>query len=1292
MKKTAPKKQLTRSRKSSAASTPRKTQKVVVAKKAPLSSKRARRKEIASAVPAPASSHRNLVNLQLSTSPFSVTSFAISRLRDRDLVDLMSRLLDVECRKLGADASLLTVSDNLTASDDGADASSPSPPTPGDWLPGQVCWQFKAGDAGSPSRIKGEIKKRLPTSALRDGGYFILVASGSNSGEKGQNARLKVLVNEAKSIRPKLPKGALARIRVLSADRIAAWLNQNLPVLLDFTGASAGSVFTINRWKALPQFSGPWSPSERLTRARDSVHADLSLTPEARGGGLHIYGYPGVGKTRFVLEVLNVEKFRGSTIYLRVPDFGVVDRVISNIAAYGGSHVVVVIDEVPLAAIQQLHDLFSAISRQASLITIGHQKPATASGLKSVLLEPLDSSAISALVRTSFPALDLQAVAYVARFSDGYARLAILVADALSKNPSLSTPEIFGHEGVRDILLRQMLGDDAAVKHALMLVALFTSIRWERAQGEEKDELTIVCSYLGQSVDGVRAAVRRAMDNGIVQIAGDLIYVTPQPLAEILANEAVVVFRDLVPIPDNLLPSGLVSQHTERLAAIAASPRFRPYVTALIERISTFKDLHRVTIADSFRLAALNNPNLAATKLMQLLEDASEADRKSFIGKARRILIDAMDYAAQFEEAFSNAATSLALLAEYENETWGNNSRGQFIEKFRILNSGTAVSYDVRLEVLSALLESSSSSICILALSALAESLSLKTYRALRSDTGGRPGIAEWRPEKWNTVYESMNSAIDLLSAQIAKYFSSQQTIFLEAAFKAYHLLSIGHNLPFVRQYVLQIAEQSPEARDILHLRARETLDWAIEVSAEDSPKRLEAPSFKTLEEISDALRDRSDWGQLKELLLVENLQPSKEAIAAAAAIVSKDPTLLERYWAWITSGKAGQAYALGEELTSIQFDESNLVKLLDLAERGPDNRLIVGFFQSLRKKLGSAWADQFLDRLENGNERDLLLVIEIIWRIQLGDSGATRIVRIFDSKKLAPQYFKFLGNGFWFKDVSNKLIAEIAKRFMTSPELSFAAIMMIYSTMRERGDILAEITDVATELVTNNFTQYTAHIEWCWAEIAKKLAKTAAAEISQTIFRAQFRSPEARKLEERSFFIEHHHAKDVLETYADIDPIVVWKSLLPFFEDREARRFGSIGFPASLIAKFPAEVVLKWIRTSPAENAEWICEMIPKVLEDGSLFTAIVSEFGKLKIHKKYRIADSYLQVLSSGSFTGEWSSCLNGIAQALESFSSKTNSPFLREWALRGAQSYKKSAVEAAVREAEESIRGRR
>src|SRR5258708_1868357 len=110
-------------------------------------------------------------------SALQVSPERIRLLDEYRLRDLMNALLHAEGYRCRAEQSRIWVSDEIKTGDEGCDGWSPEHGGQNEWMPTvPTCWQFKAGTAGGPAKLKGEVQKPKPEDTLRSGGAYVIVA------------------------------------------------------------------------------------------------------------------------------------------------------------------------------------------------------------------------------------------------------------------------------------------------------------------------------------------------------------------------------------------------------------------------------------------------------------------------------------------------------------------------------------------------------------------------------------------------------------------------------------------------------------------------------------------------------------------------------------------------------------------------------------------------------------------------------------------------------------------------------------------------------------------------------------------------------------------------------------------------------------------------------------------------------------------------------------------------------------------------------------------------------------
>jgi len=381
-------------------------------------------------------------------SALQVEPKRIARLEDAELGKLMGQLLRAQSHRCGAPVSELLTNTEEKAADDGADAWSGKPETPDEWLgDAETCWQLKAGDAGEPAKVKKEIGKRLPKVTLTKGGRFVLVASGSTSGKKGETDRLETLTTEAEAAG--LPTD---RIVVIGSERLAEWVNQHPAIAARWANRPEG-LWTLQDWPA-QEHQASWQASDPLASALATYRQALDPTtvrPDEPFLHLHLYGPPGAGKTRLALELCKQAPWADFVVYVQQAREGNVLSLLARAASEEGVRFVVVADDTPAELLKPLRDALEPSEGRIRLITLGTSHSPDPRRIQEEQLPRLSADSLRELLGCWYPAMPAVLVSNVVNLAAGNPRLARLGADALHQNPALTTATLHEQPAIRDL-------------------------------------------------------------------------------------------------------------------------------------------------------------------------------------------------------------------------------------------------------------------------------------------------------------------------------------------------------------------------------------------------------------------------------------------------------------------------------------------------------------------------------------------------------------------------------------------------------------------------------------------------------------------------------------------------------------------------------------------------------------------------------------------------------------------------------------------------------------------------
>jgi hypothetical protein len=837
-----------------------------------------------------------------------VSPEVIANLNETDLSTLMRELLRGHAYRCGAPVSEVVVNTEDRAKDGGCDGWSPASPQADEWFGDNfTCWQLKAGVAGEPAKLKREITKRVPVDTLKKGGRVVVVASASNRGVDGERERLQELQDAAKAAG--LPTD---RIHVIGSERLTTWCNQHPAVAARFTGAPNG-LWLIDRWNAQPFHHAPWQPTPGREVELVKMRTELDFSSNALLH-LHIQGHPGVGKSRFALELCKGAPWQGSVVYVRDASDLPVRELIEGVVANAGVRLVVVADEIQLPQLQPLRDALDGAEGRVRLITIGHCETPDPTRIPALSLTPLDDQAMCRVISGWHQSMPREHVTFVTRFADGYVRLARLASDAVARDPSINVRGILDQTHIRTFFDGMLQGGN---RRALHVVAVLRSVGWK---DEKEVEGKAIAAHLGLDWNDVRASVEEFdRHHGIVPRGGRYRYISPTPLGIRLAIEAWDSYPDLLrTLPDMLPTEEAKAAYYDRLEEIASSPHAQKFAReelAFFFRVTDFVDWWAAR-----RWAALStaDPALAASNILNALSNASLEERFAIDARARREIVHRLVLLAWNRPSFYDATMALALLGEAENETWANNSSREFIGRFEVMLGGTSVPYVERMGVLDELLTVGRPALDRLVIKALAR---VNNQHGMRMEPGGPPNAPrekEWHPRTGLEVLACFEEALGRLTKIAGNGVEDLQVDLVSAARELSMLLREDEVRDRLAGFYDAIREAHPATREplrrvIADILYRERKYWNS--LSPGALAKIDAIHARFEEHsLSARLRQRAGPGAWEK-------DEGRNDFAELALELVRDRVALEWEWGWLTSGHAGDAWSFGEALAVADAD-----------------------------------------------------------------------------------------------------------------------------------------------------------------------------------------------------------------------------------------------------------------------------------------------------------------------------------------------------------------------------------
>mgnify|MGYP001012135848 CR=1 FL=1 len=735
---------------------------------------------------------------------FEVNSDQIERLDEKQIVDLLRRLIGAELNKNSIPLRSGTAPAQITIADGGDDArvSWSGGPNETDWLPARfTIFQSKKG-ATSPAGLKAETQTKSSRGsdapvlnealkeAISQNGAYVVITPTPVVGTKADH-RIKA-IREGISDTGNDP-ALLSSIQIYDCNRLAAWTNMH-PSVAAWLNAllrdvCLGGFQTFEGWGRHPDiFEITFQESDdiRFLAKGSEIQAwqsdDVSISGEksfagirevistfllTRGNAVRVIGPSGYGKTRLVYQLIASQVAlpqdalsESQTIYCLYED--VKDQLI-NIAreiADTGSRALLIVDDCPDDMHMRLRETVHRDGSQCHLITIGVETKTH--GIRHNLIIELNRASdtlISHIAAATNTQVSKNNSSLIRDLSQGFPRMAVFASRALEcGDEELSS--------VETLISRIVWGEheeNQSALESLQLLSLFTVVGMENDAARELEELA---AYSGKTGQKMFRELKRFSERGVLFRLGDYGEVQPLPLAMRLSNQWLEsnpagtlgnLFR--------FLSEEMKLRMAGRLRWISWSDKVSSFGRALLSEV-----LPDATALDSeFGSKLLDRfvhlaPNATMDHLDRLLSGKS-IDELTAFHTGRRHTVGALERLVFRRETFDAAARLLLKLGAAENEHYANNASGQFSELYQLRLSGTEATPEEKLVVLDNGLASADERIRTLCVSAL--NRMLETSHFSRSGgpeyIGAGEALEDWKPKTYGEIFDYYRSALSRL-------------------------------------------------------------------------------------------------------------------------------------------------------------------------------------------------------------------------------------------------------------------------------------------------------------------------------------------------------------------------------------------------------------------------------------------------------------------------------------------------------------------------------------------------
>lgn len=1197
-----------------------------------------------------------------SHSVFAVTAERIKSFTDLELIEFTDHLLRAELALRGGDLSKVIVSKEAKANDDGCDAFSPANDGKSAFLKGtEVCFQFKAGVAGIPSRLKNEVTKPIPRQVLKAGGWFVLIASAA-SGKRGIDNRLRTLRAEAK--RAGLPT---SRIGVLVCEQLANWCN-TVPAVAARWASRPSGLISIEQWERDPRHSVEYAPSAVLADAATKLASTFS-PPAGSTHHIHIHGRAGVGKTRFALQLCRSASWRELVVFFPQPPDARLTALIGSIAMEPNTQLVVVVDEAQKPDIRLLNEYVRSAGGRLRAITIGTSTPDETDFIDVFVVQPLADLEISRIVQKLHPGMPIEQADWVARLSDGYVKFAKLAANALAKTPALTTLRLFSSSDVK-ALMDGMLG--TGDRRSLHVAAVLRKVGW---YGPELDlEGKTIADLLDLNWSSVQHEVQQADSNwGIAPKGGRYRYVSPHPLAVFLAIESWDTYGTRLRDLGTRLPSDAARERFEdRIGDITDHPVASKIAEEELDAFFLLADFVSPGASRRWKVFSPAHPSLAASRARAALTSATESERRQIPAAVRRDLVHGLVELCRSRETFDDATLALAELAQAETESWANNATAEFAARFQVGLSGTSVPYPNRLTVIDTLIGKGDGYLLV-AIRALRNVGYLNNSGSHWSAPATGPHEPDWCPANHQEQVAARRAGL----ARLIQLVTTVPAAYRDELGEAIELCAELLLFDDIREDAAALFRTASEEQPILRERLRRAVKKQIEF-------RAKKESVKTfLQQVHDELVDNSLEGRLAQFVGTTtwetNTQDNIQPLVGLAQHFAASPDELAAHLPWLTSGDAASSWLFGELLAAADSALALPNILTNRANLGEDLRIVAGYFNRQREIRSPEWMDKWLDSYPLNEREDAHLIFEITARCRPTERGTARLTEIIRTRQLTPAVVSLVAFAPYPTDaVSPKAFLCLASALAGSTDYRETALPIVERRLEEAPAELDGLLNVALTLCTDVGLIRAGHMtEYYWHLVALALVPSSAIDLARAIFAAHAASGGPR-----NWFLSHaDHVLAVLRRCITRDPTGAWNELRPHLEADPARY--AIAFPEGLVDSLPPDEVMSWIADAPYDRAPLIARLSAKAFESSNtLACRLLNDYGDLEF-----VEAAFFSSYISGTYVGSVSDHWLQLADNLET-AKNANLPGVRKWATRTAAKLVRMAKAEREREDEEDF----
>ncbi len=1228
--------------------------------------------------------------IRRTTTIFSVGVDDLSRLDGIQATRTFRDFLYCEARRIGIPINDIDICES-ELSDGGIDARVNDKlliATDSIILPGKNYFQIKAGSSAKPwnkswvqkelfgkSGLSHVLREKIGKEVLRcleENGRYVLVCFGKDlTPEQISDAKAHLVSHFAQCGYPN------AKVEVWGQQHLIGMISPFLSLCLQLTDRKEWKFKYYSSWKLDQDMAQAFCLDEQRNRLILEIREHL-FKDEIRH--IRLVGDSGVGKTRLALEILSHYALFPSVVYVpNAEDFQSGSLFNSLCRSDAEYFVILVLDNCSSQKCKEIWNSLRNRSNQCRIISIDQSGYETNDQLECVLECPLlPEDKINEIIKNYIGTTsDLRRWA---EFCSGSARVAHVIGQNLRDCPenlfrepstvSIWDKFIAGYSSLESVDVQNKL-------FVLKYLSLFERFGFESPVTEEAKFIWGLINKADPTVtwSKFQSIIQELKRQRILQ-GETTLRITPKALHIYLWlrfwNENGRGFLEGDSM-DNMPPQLYLwfgrmfpYAHASQVAA-----------QEIKQLLGTEGPFYKSKVLNSTELKLLNELALASPERTLTYIEASigQCSYENLLAfkKGRQDVVWALEKIAWWPHLFCRAAEVLRRLAETENETHSNNSKGAFADLFSLAPgfSPTGATPLERLSVLENALHSSSSITREVGLIACRKALSLPIHSGFRivgsEYQGLRQTLSPWMPKTWDEYKDAYQIIWKLLTDASRKWsIDDRAKANSNLTDSARYLLDFD----WMREPILRTLNElaDDEATNISNFL--DTLTHLIRFKSQELPSDLIA-SLKAIDARITGTTFSSHirrWIHLSgyndhfdENGRNEDTYNQRIKNLASEAVLNSD--LVKKELPNLITEVNRVVFQFGKDIGECDSEKSLLMPIIDAYRQNPVNAsslFLGGYLKAIFESSPTQWEEIVFGLISD------ITFCKLIGMF-IRDSGFTdtsieQLLSEYDAGKLDIDSLLCFHHSQGLKSLKLVNIQKLAERFEKAGKILNALELLedIYCNKKAPKKLPEDLTMRLLKAINVSPPCHSIH-EYHWNILAEQF-------ISQFPKRKceVFQAVLDKSSKDIGCFHSDNSTFKIIQGIIASCPEQCWSmiaSKLDTLKEIEIFRFthwfNSSGLHLTL---FPPKVILDWIAEAPTNRAVSIAGIVPPLLTEesaGFLVRELLNRYGDQE-----QVQDVLLSNFFSGSWVGLESAYFQSKHELAHEWLKKETSMRVRRW----------------------------